>query len=186
MNATEHCQLIERHYSTVWHPPEKRLRWAAGPIDELPAGFHVLAIPIGSDTMGFSTCCMSAPEDDERLELHVLTRRDQKRAERDVVELLTVVAHYHRTGHRLGLGHTVNFGRPWLPGSLCTHGLISLPYLDGPRLEWTEDGRVRFLWLIPITPKEVDLKKRAGLDALQEAFEAQQFDYLDPLRPSVC
>jgi hypothetical protein len=49
---------------------------------------------------------------------------------------VTAIAHFHRTGSALGLGHTVNFGRPWLPTSSCTHGLGSLPYLDGPDLEW--------------------------------------------------
>lgn len=102
-----------------------------------------------------------------------------------IVELLTVVAHYHRNGHRLGLGHTVNFGEPWLPGSACTRGLISLPYLDGEALEWLDEPRVRFLWLIPVTDDEVAFKAEHGLDALEERFEAAAFDYLDPLRASV-
>jgi hypothetical protein len=84
------------------------------------------------------------------------------------------------------LGHTVNFGRSFLPGATCTHGLISLPYLDGPRLEWLERPRVRFLWLIPVTWQEVAFKIRNGLDALEERLEAAGFDYLDPQRASVC
>jgi hypothetical protein len=103
------------------------------------------------------------------------------------VELLTAVAHYHLTGEYLGLGHTVNFGRPWLPESECDHGLVSLPYLDGPNLEWLNiEGRaIRFLWLIPITKAEVKFKRTQGLEALEEIFEATSFDYLDPLRKSV-
>lgn len=54
-----------------------------------------------------------------------------------------MTAHFHRTGSALGLGHTVNFGRPWLPGSSCTHGLVSLPYLFGPELEWLQQPSTR-------------------------------------------
>jgi hypothetical protein len=111
---------------------------------------------------------------------------DTDRAADSVIELLTVVAHFHRTGERLGMGHTVNFGRTWLPCATCTHGLLSLPYLDGPRLEWLQKPRVRFLWLIPLTADEVAFKKANGLNALEEKLEASGFDYLDPQRASVC
>jgi hypothetical protein len=79
----------------------------------------------------------------------------------------------------------VNFGEPVLPGSLCTQGLISLPYLDGPSLEWLAEPRVRFLWLIPITGREVAFKKKFGTEALEEQFEKRQFDLLNPHRDSV-
>jgi hypothetical protein len=127
---------------------------------------------------------MSQPEDAERLELHLVTW-EKKAIEHGLVELLTVVAHYHRTGRALGLGHTVNFGRPWLPGSRCTHGLISLPYLDGPNLEWLAEPRIQFLWLIPVTEAEVRYKRQHGLEALEQRFEESQFNYLDPVRASV-
>ena len=58
--------------------------------------------------------------------------------------------------------------------------------LDGPRLEWLEKPRVRFLWLIPLTANEVEFKRANGLDALEEKLEASRFDYLDPKRVSVC
>jgi hypothetical protein len=104
-----------------------------------------------------------------------------------IVELLVATAHYHRTGHTLNLWHTVNFGRPWLEGSACEYGLISLPYLDGPRLEDFRSGTssVKFYWLIPVTRKEVRLKAEYGVKALEERFELSSFDYVDPMRPSV-
>jgi hypothetical protein len=104
------------------------------------------------------------------------------------VELLTALGHYHRTGARVGLGDTVNFGRPWLPGSTCTHGLLSLPYLDGPGVEWLHlaDGAcVRFLWLVPITAEELAYKKKHGVDALEACFERAGLNYLDANRHSV-
>jgi hypothetical protein len=126
---------------------------------------------------------MSQPEDKKRLELHMFSAELHD----DIAELLVATAHYHRTGASLGLGHTVNFGRPWLPGSLCDHGLISLPYLDGPNLEFLEESgsETRFLWLIPVTKAEVEFARTDGLEALESRFQKLRFNYLDPKRQSV-
>ena len=105
----------------------------------------------------------------------------------EVVELLVVTAHYHRTGAPLGLGHTINFGRSWLDASQCQYGLVSLPYLDGPSLEDLEidSEAVKFYWLIPVTQPEVEFKKRHGLDALEQKFDSVGLDYINPNRSSV-
>ncbi len=182
-----HCDEIEGHYTRVWRNPDARLVLGKGPVHELPRGFTVLSILRKPGMRAYATCCMSVPGEDPGLELHLLAREsDRSAADDSLLVLLTAVAHYHRTGSVLGLGHTVNFGQPWLPGSRCTYGLISLPYLDGPRLEWLEKPHVRFLWLIPITPEEREFKKKHGLEALEERFEKAKFDYLDPLREPVC
>jgi hypothetical protein len=128
--------------------------------------------------------CTSKPMDPECIELHLFSRFRAGQ----LAELLVAMAHCHRTGSSLGLNHTVNFGRPWFPNSNCDHGLISLPYLDGPKLEWAEieSRSVRFLWVIPITSDEVAYKRNNGVQALEERFELAHFDYADPSRPSVC
>ena len=82
----------------------------------------------------YATICMSQPDDADCLELHMFAPKLNDR----MAELLVATAHYHRTGQSLGLGHSVNFGMPWWDGSSCDRGLISLPYLDGPKLEWLE------------------------------------------------
>lgn len=174
--------MVEQHYSRCWSPSVERLQWRKGPVDDLPEDFRVLVIPRSEKMMAYATCCMSQPEDQQRLELHLLAR--DREHEPSIAEVLTAIAHYHRKGRPLGLGHSINFGRPWLPGSTCTHGLVSLPYLDGPSLEYMAETKTRFLWLIPITAAEVDFKKHEGLDALEARFEEAQFDYLDPFRPS--
>jgi hypothetical protein len=127
---------------------------------------------------------MSQLADEDRLEIHLFTKKSQGPSS-EIIEVLTAVAHYHRTGRALGLGHSVNFGRPWVAGSACTHGLLSLPYLDGPDLEWLAAPRVRFLWMIPITEAEVRFKKTHGMEALEQKLEESRFDFLDPLRASV-
>ncbi len=183
--AMEYARKIEDHYASVWARPFERKRWGRGPLHELSDDFSVLIFRKSPEIWAYGTRAMSQPDDRERIELHLLARPSDEGVADDVVELLTVVAHYHRNGSPLGLGHTVNFGRPWLPRSACTHGLVSLPYLDGPTLEWMEEPEVRFLWLIPITPRELELKTKEGLEALEERFERAQFDYLDPMRSSV-
>jgi hypothetical protein len=173
------------HYVACWGGEPVVKRWEHGPFWEMPAVFSVLEFSPGRERKmwTYATCAMSLPADDARLELHLFSPVQSERH----VEMLTVVAHYHRTGSRLGLGHTVNFGRPWLPQSSCDHGLISRPYLDGPRLEQfqSQAGLVECLWLLPITQAERQFKIDHGLEALEKRFEAAKFNYIDPLRTGV-
>ena len=131
----------------------------------------------------YATCCMSQPSDASPIELHMFSPLETK----EVVELLYVTAHYHRTGARLDLGHTVNFGRPWLLGATASYGLVSRPYVDGPGLEYVQIGEkwARCLWLIPITRDEVEFKKLKGLETLERKFEEAGLDYLARRRDSV-
>ncbi len=105
----------------------------------------------------------------------------------EIVELLVVTAHYHRTSEPLDLWHTVKFGRPWLQGSTCSHGLVSLSYLDGPSLEdlTFQNKSIKFYWLIPISSLEVQYKVEHGIEALETAFEIASLNYIDLMRSSV-
>ncbi len=184
MTPPTYGDLIDTHYAKTWRAPTNAIRWNSGPIDDLPSDFRVLVMTRAADMTAFATRCMSQAADKERLELHVLcSPGDSDRT--DLAEILTAVSHYHRTGNGLRLGHSVNFGKPWMTGSVCTYGVVSLPYLDGPDLEWLEEPRVRFLWLIPVTQAEVEFKKAQGMEALEERFDAAQFNFLDPFRASV-
>jgi|ERR1700722_973109 len=180
-----YCENIRDHYLGCWQTEVRTVKFDKGPIGDLPKQFRVLLFgPSATRRMWtYATQCMSQPEDKEGLELHLFSAEQHD----EIAELLVATAHYHRTGAVLGLGHTVNFGRPWLPGSLCDHGLISLPYLDGPNLECLEDNgtETRFLWLIPVTRAEVEFARRNGLEALESRFQELRFNYLDPKRPSV-
>ena len=186
MNQSKYAHAVQAHYQTKWPSLLADARWHRGPMEDLGPNFCILIFQRTAATRTFATRCMSAPEDSSRLELHLIARTtDATERKDDLIELMTSVAHYHRTERPLGLGHTINFGRPWLPGSLCTYGLISLPYLDGPTLEWLDEPRVRFLWIVPITASELEFKRSAGIEALESAFEHAGFDYLDPQRRSV-
>jgi hypothetical protein len=126
---------------------------------------------------------MSIEGEENGIELHVFSEIEST----EVSEILAAVAHYHRTGSRLGLGHTVNFGRPWIEGSHAQYGLISLPYLDGPGLETLEysGNFVKCYWMIPITEAEREYKKVNGLEPLEEIFDNSDFDYANPYRNSL-
>jgi len=184
---TRYCQQITRHYASVWSNDPVEKRWDKGHVSELPTSFHVLELRPTSirSFWTYATCCMSTVTDSSRLELHLFSPVQHE----GHVELLTAIAHYHRTGSMLALGHTVNFGRPWLRGSSCDYGLISLPYLDGPRLEHlctdNSEDDVQFLWLMPITESERDYKRVHGIEALEQQFDEVSVNYLDPTRQSV-
>jgi len=184
MNS-EYCVSIREHYVRQWLGKVDAMKFLKGPIDELPPAFEVLQFAPWNNrtTWTVATKCMSQPRDETRIELHMFSYELRE----ELIELLVAAAHFHRTGSGLHIGDTVNFGRPWLPDSVCDHGLISLPYLDGPKLELMSfaDRVTHFLWLIPVTQAEVRFARESGLEALEARFELTNFDYADPLRPSV-
>jgi hypothetical protein len=175
--------LIE-HYKSNWGDRMIEKTFPYGPIRELPPDFRILVFPPNEkrNMWTYATCCMSQPHDARRIELHMFSPYESE----EIEELLTAVAHYHRTGARVDCGQTVNFGRGWLDHSQCEFGLISLPYIDGPSLQLGHiDGRVEFLWLLPITKRELDHKKKHGLESLEKKFDQTEFNYIDPHRDSV-
>lgn len=186
-------RAIAAHYEALWGPVRQRLRVGEGPLWELPPDYAVLQFPPGREPGAhpgrrgrgwtYATCGMSQPGEHPRIEVFIESDVEAL----TIVELLNATAHFHRTGERLGWSHTVNFGTPWLPGSLCDHGLIALPFLDGPRLERARilGHDVRVLWLIPITREERDYKIKHGLEPLEQAFERAGLDYRNPHRAGV-
>jgi hypothetical protein len=178
-------QLVAAHYVEAWgrigHPEP----FAAGRALELPSDFAVLAYSPSNirPYWTYATCGMSQAGDEKPLELFIFAPYRSP----ELVELLYATAHYHRAGAALDIGHTVNFGRPWMGVSPCTYGLVSLPYLDGPKLENAAiRGRsLRVLWLVPITAQERAFKIEHGLAALEAAFERAQLQFARPGRESV-
>ncbi len=184
VETSAYAAALIAHCQPFWGTPLQKT-WSRGPVHDLPREFHVLQFPPKSAGHKWitTTCGMSLGQQGEAIELFL--RSDAGSDE--LIELLYVVAHYHRTGSRLGLHHTVNFGRGWASGSLCTHGFISLPYIDGPALERHKGtiGPVRILWLVPITPAERAFAMASGVEALEREFEKKRFDYSNPARRSV-
>jgi len=178
---------ILEHYQSVWNYTKPLVYlYDKGPIEALPRDFRVLEFPPNRkrDMWTYATCCMSQENDINSIEVHIFSSIQDV----ELVELLTALVYYHRITKNINLHHTVNFGRPWQKDSKCSYGFISLPYLDGPKLENLEllhNGKVvKFYWLIPITNQEVEYKRNFGTELLEQKF-GKDFNYLNPFRKSV-
>lgn len=176
------------HYNRAWiNSPQIHL-WDKGPIGKMNFDFKVLAYPPTSqrEMWTYATCGMSSHIlNNHPVELHMFSHKEDD----TIVELLFSVAYFHKNSAQLDLNHTVNFGRAWQDDSQCTYGFISLPYLDGPELEnlyLSQVGvTIKFYWLIPLLEKEVNYKIKFGAEALEEKFDQNELDYLDPKRSTV-
>ncbi|WP_246212613.1 suppressor of fused domain protein [Streptomyces abyssomicinicus] len=155
---------------------------------EVLPDLRVLVVGPGprDDSWAYVTAgCWSAAEKDGRGLEFVMTAhvRDQR-----FLDLMAMLAYYHRGGHRLDLEHSMPIGEPWVPGSACDHLLISLPYLHGPDLEHCPlpgGGHARILWALPVTRAETEYRRRHGHEALERLFDAAEILPTDPFRPSV-
>jgi hypothetical protein len=180
----DYQQLVITHYESVFREPARIYLFDKGPFEKLPADFRILEFPAGENNMWkYATCCMSQPVDEDKIELHMFSDKQDN----SLIELLTVVAYYHRLKARLGLHHTVNFGRPWQGNAGCDRGLISQPYIYGPSLEnLTIFGQnIKCYWLLPIWESEVNFKIKNGAAALEEQFDKRGLNYLNPNRENV-
>jgi hypothetical protein len=178
--------LLRSHYEKHFNAEGSKRVWSIDPHNRSRPEFYVLEFAPGLTHQMWAYCTigMSSDRRDNNLIEIVLYSRKQ---DESLVELLTLVASYHNNSAPLNLHHTVNIGRPWLDASLCDHGFISLPYLDGESLELFRynDKIIHCYWFIPITKKEMKFKMKNGCDALEDLFEAKAIDYLNPARRSL-
>jgi Suppressor of fused protein (SUFU) len=181
------CGALEEHVRRFFGGRRiDALTWTAGPILEENPHFRVLRVAPSapSDVWTYvSIGGWAATEAENRgTEFIICTAIEDVRA----IELLAMTVFYHRGG-KLGLGHTLPVGEPWVPGSVCDHLLVSLPYPFGPDLEIAHvgDRHVEFLWLLPITEAERELKVSDGLEALESRFDEVGLRYWQVDRPSV-
>lgn len=170
---------IDHHYSRFWQPIGPPRSWPRGPMKDVRPSFRVGQYRRTQDTTAFAS--MGLSEDGGSLEIYFIIK-DHERHSDSLTELLVALAHYHLTERELTLGQTVNFGRPWVEGSMCTYGLISLPYLDGPLVENVPETSVRVLWVVPITEPERNLAASQGAEALEERLEAMEAEVMNPFR----
>lgn len=169
------------HFAAYWPATPQPHRLSAGRVDELPFWFRVLEFR-RERTWCYATVGMSDGQPDG-IEAFIITPDQNLRA----VEFLHVLTHYHLTGARLGLGHTVNFGMELWDGSGLDHGFLSFPYPEANGFDAFDgdNGRTTVAWLVPITSTEREYKRANGVEALETLFERRRLNYLDPSRPSL-
>lgn len=180
------CGVLYDHVTTFFAGRDVEVfRWAAGPMQRHNPHFRVLRVSPArpGDVWTYVSVggWAETAETGTGMEFIMCTAEPEERA----VQLVTMAAWYHRGG-KLGIGHTVPVGEPWLPGSTCGHLLVSLPYPFGEELRTCHVGErhVDFLWLLPITEAERDLKVAEGLEALESRFDAVGLRYWQVDRPS--
>ncbi len=181
------CGALEEHVRRAFAgQPVVAFTWEGGPVRQASPHFRVLRVePVTKAGLWqyISVGGWAATAGERRgLEFIVSTPAATPRA----VELLAMCVHYHQGG-RLGLGHTVPIGEPWLPGSACDHLLISAPYPFGAALRTCHvgDRHVDFLWLLPVTAAERDFKAANGLEGVESRFEQAKLKYWDARRRPV-
>ncbi len=185
-NKTTYTEALTKHYERYFGVNGRLSKHDRGPVEKLHKDFSVLEIPPNKAHNMYCYCTvgMSADRVDGNLvELFVYSPR----ATNGMVELMTMCASYHKDRDPLNLNHTVKLGQGWLDDSICDHGFISLPYLDGEELELLSFGgrTVHCYWFIPITETERDYKITHGAERLEQLFEDKGLDYLNPARRSL-
>jgi len=133
-------------------------------------------------THGASLCVPGATD---RFEFFILAPYENPRHVQTLAMLATART---RGDSKLDVGSSIDLGKGWIDGSICDHLLVSLPYPFGPEFETCAagaEGKVRYLWLLPINSRENAFLQKSGLEALEQKFEDADMDFLDPDRPSV-
>ena len=143
-------------------------------------------------TSGMSDLPMNAPEGAEefrRVELIFYCSEPRQ----EFADTMRFVAHFpHDQNTWIHMGHTIPNGTPPAPfwGSAVLDTVLLMPTIvtKDRRLpeELVLDGdRVEFLWVVPISAKECDLKLREGLDAILSLFGRHRHPHVfDPNRSS--
>ena len=179
----QYTENLHKHYESYFNAKGNKLKWKIDPKKKIDDFFYVLEFPPNQKHNMWTYCSVGmSPGIDTDVRTEVFIYSPKK--DFTIVELLTVVASYHKNNLPFDLHHTFNIGRPWLDNSQCDHCFISLPYLDGEELELFvfDEATTHCYWLIPITKSEAEYKEENGCDALEDLFEEKAIDYLDPDR----
>jgi hypothetical protein len=186
MTFESYTQNLNLHYERYFGTKGTKHIWPEDPHLKMYPEFYVLTFaPNNIHNMWiYCTIGMSLFRDDDNLiELFIFSPQQDD----SIVELLTVTASYHINGTPLNIHHTFNVGRSWLNESDCEYCFISLPYLDGENFEvfQFQEKEIHCYWLIPITETEKNYKVEFGYEALEQLFENNGLDYLNPNRKSL-
>jgi hypothetical protein len=183
MDSRDYCIQLINHLESYYKVKGTRKTWEYGPVEKVHPEFFILEFPPNQRHNAWAYCTVGMSldrQDDNLIEAFIYSPRQDVA----LLELLSVTASYHRNSLPLNLNHTVNIGQSWIDESVCDHGLLSLPYLDGEDLELFQfNGEtIHCYWFIPITERERDYKIEEGIEALEQLFEEKQLDYLNPKR----
>jgi len=180
------AEALQEHLERWWGPTEECV-WESGPMRRERPELRVLRAEARDDGLWLHASAGASAERQVRGTGHevFIVARD---AEPELIELVTVAAHYALFGdHDVHEGHTLNIGRPWLPGSECDHLYLSAPYLRPPafRVLTHPLGSAHLLWAVPITPAETAWRHVHGAEAFEQLMEDRTLDPYDVARASL-
>lgn len=185
MNKQEHhIKGIIQHYQDMWGTSFTEKRSKDSAMNALDPGFRVLEYTNLPDRpeWAYATCGMSLAKNPKPIEIHLFSmKRDRK-----LVDLLSSIAYGYRNGDAMEVNDIVDFGRPWHKNSICDHGLVSLPFPDGAKMEVEkiQGKNTFFYWMIPITKREAEYKENWGIYDLNLVFDEPPLDYMNVKRVS--
>jgi hypothetical protein len=103
--------LIRSHYERVWSSVGNSISWELGPMAKVSPNFSILRFPPRQERnmWTYATCGMSETKTERSIELHIFSSSEAD----ELVELLTVVAYYHKTEVPLEHGRlrTLTYGK---------------------------------------------------------------------------
>jgi Suppressor of fused protein (SUFU) len=189
MTSQQIYSKLSEHLNKTWAENVKeRFTWDLGNIREVLPNFSVIQISPHAEGEPWVYVTFGAWEvicdKSHRKEFFILSPMKNARH----VETLTMLASYYAcSNNKIDIGSCIAIGRPWLENSGQDRLLVQLPYPYGPELELCQlnDVLIKFLWVLPISDVEQKYLSTMGLEALEEKFEEQEIDYLNPNRNSV-
>lgn len=176
---------LSRHLHASWsHSTHVDSRWQAGGIEELVPGFRVRCIaPRDASEPWVYVSLGASVVGGGSHEFALLSPVEFRRH----VETLTMLAHWQAAGRAADVGSVLELGWPWMEGSEAEYLLITPLYAYPPEYGTFRDGdqEVDILWVVPVHESEVAYMRRRGMEKLEERFEKQGVNLLDPRRGSV-
>jgi hypothetical protein len=178
---------VFQHVAALGSPPlVARSAMLAGPLQSINPRFRVHSLPVegGQYWIHVTAGAWEFEPAFSHREMFMLTRS----YDLIFVEHLVMAAYYAATKRPLSLGDIVSLGRPLIEGSAMDEVLITLPYMYGPAFEELAASfgkTIRFMWLQPIHRDEAEFARSAGVEKLEEMFDAAGIGCSDEHRLSV-
>lgn len=175
---------LRTHLEQWWGGCEESV-WQRGPMRRDSPGFRVLRAKHKDDGRWLYVSAGASvlrQVEGTGHELFVVSAIDSP----GLIELVTMAAHYAIFGQHEGVheGHTLNIGRPWLPGSHCDHLYLSAAYLLPIEFAVLKHdfGSAHLLWTVPITEAETHWRHEHGQEAFEQLMEDRELIPDDPWR----
>ncbi|MEV7395447.1 suppressor of fused domain protein [Streptomyces sp. NPDC091215] len=176
---------LDRHLRSIWSKNvHTDARWESGPIELTIPGLRVRCVEPSEPSEPWIYVSLGASAAGEGFhEFALLSPFSFPRH----VETVTMVADWQAAGRNADVGALLRIGWPWIQGSESDQLLVSDFYAYPPEFGTFQDGgkEISILWLVPVHANEAAYVRRRSQEALEDRFERNDVNLLDPRRGSV-